>query len=126
MQNKKTTEATEGVEMRKFNPIMEKFLTTFFLFHLILSENNNNNIDEKLSDVPVVSLELGTNQQSFSSGIKEGADVYFECNIKANPPVYKINWKQNVSPQFSDFSNFPKLTQSKVKCHAELFVCFPK
>lgn len=51
----------------------------------------------KLSDIPVLTLEFGTNQQSHSTGIREGADVYFECNIKANPPVYKVSWKQNVS-----------------------------
>jgi Cu/Ag efflux protein CusF len=51
----------------------------------------------RLSDVPVVTLEFGTNQQNHANGIKEGADVYFECNIKANPWVYQVKWKQNVS-----------------------------
>lgn len=79
--------------MRKFNPIMKKVKNAqhfplLSFFHLWIS------------DVPVVSLEFGTNQQSISSGIKEGADVYFECNIKANPWVYKVNWKQNVSFSF--------------------------
>lgn len=45
-------------------------------------------------DVPVVSLELSSN--SNSSTIREGADVYFECNIKSNPRVYKVNWRHNV------------------------------
>ncbi|KAG5672457.1 hypothetical protein PVAND_002584 [Polypedilum vanderplanki] len=45
--------------------------------------------------VPVISLEFGTNQQNQVDGIREGADVYFECNIKANPPVYKVSWKHN-------------------------------
>ncbi|XP_037079503.1 nephrin-like [Pollicipes pollicipes] len=27
--------------------------------------------------------------------IKEGDDVYFECSIRANPPVYKKEWRHN-------------------------------
>lgn len=30
--------------------------------------------------------------------IEEGDDVYFECNVEANPAAYKIVWKHNVSP----------------------------
>jgi hypothetical protein len=72
--------------MKKFNLIKRNsLLIVSVCFEIIIS------------DVPVVSLEFGTNQQIFSSGIREGADVYFECNIKANPWVYKVNWKQNVS-----------------------------
>ncbi|CRK91522.1 CLUMA_CG005183, isoform A [Clunio marinus] len=60
--------------------------------------------------IPVVSLEFGTNQQSQSSGIREGADVYFECNIRANPAMYKVTWKHNsikfyVFTQNKDLSN---------------------
>ena len=28
--------------------------------------------------------------------IKEGADVYFECNAHANPPITKLEWMHNV------------------------------
>lgn len=47
------------------------------------------------TDTPVVTLEFGTNLNT--SFIREGADVYFECNIKSNPWVYKVSWRHNVS-----------------------------
>lgn len=48
------------------------------------------------TDVPVVTLEYGTNY-NYTSSIREGADVYFECNIKSNPWVYKVIWRHQVS-----------------------------
>lgn len=44
----------------------------------------------------MVTLEFGTNQNN-STGIREGADVYFECNIKSNPWIYRVSWRHNVS-----------------------------
>ncbi len=31
------------------------------------------------------------------SGIAEGNDVYMDCEIKANPKAYKVEWNHNVS-----------------------------
>ncbi|XP_066997421.2 nephrin-like [Anabrus simplex] len=42
---------------------------------------------------PIVSLQLGTNLNA--SSLREGVDVYFECNIQANPKIYKIAWRHN-------------------------------
>ncbi|XP_071453565.1 nephrin-like [Hetaerina americana] len=43
--------------------------------------------------VPEVRLELGSNLNP--KDIEEGDDVYFECNVDANPLAYKVVWKHN-------------------------------
>lgn len=45
--------------------------------------------------VPILHLQLGTNMNP--DDIEEGDDVYFECQVKANPGAYKVVWKHNVS-----------------------------
>ncbi|XP_073993878.1 nephrin-like isoform X2 [Rhodnius prolixus] len=42
---------------------------------------------------PLVSLQLGTSLKPHQ--IKEGDDVYFECNVRANPVQHKISWYHN-------------------------------
>ncbi|CAH0400393.1 unnamed protein product [Chilo suppressalis] len=40
--------------------------------------------------VPIVTLKLGTSLNP--NFIKEGDDVYFECNVQANPKSYRLTW----------------------------------
>ncbi|XP_022256221.1 hemicentin-1-like isoform X3 [Limulus polyphemus] len=40
---------------------------------------------------PQVSLQLGTNLKV--SNIQEGNDVYFECNVRANPWIHELSWQ---------------------------------
>ncbi|XP_076047886.1 hemicentin-2-like isoform X3 [Oratosquilla oratoria] len=42
---------------------------------------------------PVVHLSLGKNLNP--SEIRQGGDVYFECDVRANPEPYKIEWFKN-------------------------------
>ncbi|XP_050702989.1 serine/arginine repetitive matrix protein 2-like [Eriocheir sinensis] len=44
---------------------------------------------------PRLSLAAGLNLDM--DDIKEGDDVYFECGIKANPPVFKVQWFHNLN-----------------------------
>ncbi|XP_049828933.1 nephrin-like isoform X1 [Schistocerca gregaria] len=43
--------------------------------------------------VPIVTLELGGAVNA--SYVREGSDVYFECNIKSNPWIYRVTWRHN-------------------------------
>ncbi|XP_068209554.1 nephrin-like [Palaemon carinicauda] len=38
---------------------------------------------------PIATIELG---RGVTSVVKEGEDVYFNCNVDSNPPTYKISW----------------------------------
>ncbi|XP_011504733.1 PREDICTED: MAM domain-containing glycosylphosphatidylinositol anchor protein 1-like [Ceratosolen solmsi marchali] len=40
--------------------------------------------------VPVVTIKLGSSLRA--TDINEGDDVYFECEVKANPKAYKLAW----------------------------------
>ena len=57
------------------------------------------NIFMYFTDPPVVGLSLGSNLEA--SDIKEGDDVYFECNMTANPPALKVTWKKDVRTFFN-------------------------
>ena len=46
-------------------------------------------------DPPEVRLHVGGGLNP--EDVKIGDDFYFECDIQANPPPYKITWSRNVS-----------------------------
>ena len=48
-----------------------------------------------ISDPPKVLLKFGSNINT--EEVVEDSDVYFDCIIDANPPVYKVEWNRNVS-----------------------------
>lgn len=50
--------------------------------------------------VPRLSLSLGANMKH--KAIREGSDVYFECNIQANPMVSDVGWKFEGKPLYSN------------------------
>jgi len=43
---------------------------------------------------PIASLKIGSTLNP--KNIKEGSDVYFECNVRANPRSYKLTWFHEV------------------------------
>ncbi|KAK6638617.1 hypothetical protein RUM43_006884 [Polyplax serrata] len=43
--------------------------------------------------VPECKIELGKSLNK--NAIREGSDVYFDCLVKAEPPVYKVEWRHN-------------------------------
>ncbi|XP_014218330.1 nephrin [Copidosoma floridanum] len=43
--------------------------------------------------VPTLNLKLGASMNP--NDIEEDDDVYFECQVNANPPAYKVIWKHN-------------------------------
>lgn len=47
------------------------------------------------TDMPVVTLKMGSSLNP--DDIKEGDDVYFECDIRSNPKPYKMAWFHDVS-----------------------------
>lgn len=78
--------------------------------------------------VPVVTLEYGTNY-NYTSSIREGADVYFECNIKSNPWVYKVIWRHqgrellNSPSEGIIVSNQSLVLQNVSRSRAGLYTC---
>lgn len=47
------------------------------------------------TDTPETQIQLGTSLNP--NAIREGTDVYFDCLIQAEPSVYKVEWRHQVS-----------------------------
>ncbi|XP_021945132.2 uncharacterized protein LOC110843474 isoform X2 [Folsomia candida] len=77
--------------------------------------------------VPQVTLELGSTLNS--SFLRENADVYFECNIKATPFVQRVTWRQNARLLHHNasagviISNQSLVLQSITRKSAGLYTC---
>lgn len=64
-------------------------------FSLFCWRTNAAAADVATTDQPQVTLQLGSTLNP--DDIKEGDDVYFECQIKANPKEHRITWWHDVS-----------------------------
>lgn len=65
----------------------------FICIHLNLHNitfRNIDSLDTKFSDSPIVTIKLGLSLKA--DDINEGDDVYFECDVQANPKAYKLAW----------------------------------
>ena len=51
------------------------------------------------SDPPKVRLSLGSSIDP--KAISEGNDVYMDCEIRANPKAYKVEWSHNVRKKYT-------------------------
>jgi len=56
--------------------------------------------------------------------IREGTDVYFDCLIQAQPSVYKVEWRHNVSNRYRNYYSklfrrlkVPNLEEYEIKDH---------
>ncbi|XP_018322838.1 titin isoform X2 [Agrilus planipennis] len=77
--------------------------------------------------MPVVTLKMGSSLNP--EDIKEGDDVYFECNVRANPKAYKLSWFHDVTEIHHNvsagiiLSDHSLVLQSVTKATAGKFIC---
>ena len=75
------------------------------------------------SDPPRVKLNLGSGIDR--NQISEGQDVYMDCEIRANPRFYKVEWIHNVSSisnihEIEDKSLFIPIDNHTKACRLQL------
>lgn len=77
--------------------------------------------------VPELKLSLGANIQP--NAIKEGTDVFFECNVRANPWVNEVKWRFEGYPLYGNtsagiiLSNYSLVLQKVRKEHRGNYQC---
>ncbi|KAI5645861.1 immunoglobulin domain-containing protein [Phthorimaea operculella] len=83
---------TSTLSRLKFKPSPEDHNVTMRCRadNVLLSASIDDAFEMNVVYKPVVHLSLGSTLHP--NEIKEGDDVYFECNIKANPKEYRISW----------------------------------
>ncbi|BES90113.1 CD80-like C2-set immunoglobulin domain [Nesidiocoris tenuis] len=98
-----TTDGNRTISTLALVPTMEdsgKYLSCRAVNNMIPESGLEDGWKLNIHHVPIVSLELGNNINA--SWVREGMDVYFECNIKSNPWVYRVIWKHNGKPLVND------------------------
>lgn len=73
----------------------DTFIVRYNLFEIILySCPNSSNLlfyGNLISDVPQLTVRLGKKLRH--SHIREGSDVFLECDVKANPSIIEMGWR---------------------------------
>ena len=78
--------------LKSYNFKKRSISPTLHLIHFNSSEEFH--MVAFISDPPKVRLSLGSSINPES--ISEGNDVYMDCEIRANPKAYKVEWSHNV------------------------------
>ncbi|XP_011331388.1 hemicentin-1 isoform X2 [Ooceraea biroi] len=84
---------SDGMSLLQFTPTVEdegKFLVCRAENPKLSEAGIEDRWKLKVHFAPIASLKMGSTLNP--KDIKEGSDVYFECNVRANPRSYKLTW----------------------------------